>query len=107
MAGYRLGLDIGSTTIKIVLIDDNDQILFERYRRHFSDVRGELLNLFKEIAEECGEYTVTSAITGSGGTFGGQSFRIAFYPRGRCRGTGDAKIYSAGRCCIGAGRRRR
>ena len=39
MAGYRLGLDIGSTTIKIVLIDDNDQILFERYRRHFSDVR--------------------------------------------------------------------
>ncbi len=67
MAGYRLGLDIGSTTIKIVLIDDNDQILFERYRRHFSDVRGELLNLFKEIAEECGEYTVTSAITGSGG----------------------------------------
>ena len=67
MAGYKLGLDIGSTTIKLVLIDENKNILFERYRRHFSDVRGELLNLFKEIAEECGEYEVTSAVTGSGG----------------------------------------
>lgn len=67
MTEYKLGLDIGSTTIKIVLIDGEDNILFERYRRHFSDVRGELLNLFKEIAQECGTYTVTSAITGSGG----------------------------------------
>ena len=67
MTEYKLGLDIGSTTIKIVLIDEKDNILFERYRRHFSDVRGELLNLFKEIAQECGTYTVTSAITGSGG----------------------------------------
>ena len=47
MTEYKLGLDIGSTTIKIVLIDEKDNILFERYRRHFSDVRGELLNLFK------------------------------------------------------------
>ncbi|MEG2360413.1 MAG: acyl-CoA dehydratase activase-related protein [Christensenella sp.] len=67
MAEYKLGLDIGSTTIKIVLIDGEDNILFERYRRHFSDVRGELLNLFEEVAKECGEYKVTSAITGSGG----------------------------------------
>ncbi|MEG1753948.1 MAG: BadF/BadG/BcrA/BcrD ATPase family protein, partial [Christensenella sp.] len=67
MAEYKLGLDIGSTTIKIVLIDGKDNILFERYRRHFSDVRGELLNLFEEVAKECGEYKVTSAITGSGG----------------------------------------
>ncbi|MEA4854433.1 MAG: acyl-CoA dehydratase activase-related protein [Christensenella sp.] len=67
MTKYRLGLDIGSTTIKVVLIDDENNILFQRYRRHFSDVRGELLNLFREIATECGEYEVTSAITGSGG----------------------------------------
>ncbi|MEA5004746.1 MAG: acyl-CoA dehydratase activase-related protein [Christensenella sp.] len=67
MAEYKLGLDIGSTTIKIVLVDGENNILFDRYRRHFSDVRGELFNLFKEVAQECGEYEVTSAITGSGG----------------------------------------
>ena len=67
MTDNKLGLDVGSTTIKLVITDGADNILFSRYRRHFSDVRGELLNLFKEAAAECGGLRVRAAITGSGG----------------------------------------
>ncbi|MEG1656777.1 MAG: acyl-CoA dehydratase activase-related protein [Christensenellaceae bacterium] len=67
MTKHKLGLDIGSTTIKLVIINEDNNIIFEKYRRHFSDVRGELLNLFEEAAKECSGVTVVSAITGSGG----------------------------------------
>lgn len=67
MTEYKMGLDVGSTTIKIVVIDGQNQIVFERYRRHLSDVRGELKKLFEEAAKECGSLKVTCAITGSGG----------------------------------------
>ncbi len=67
MALYKMGLDVGSTTIKLVITDANGDMLFERYRRHFSDVRGELLKLFEEAAAECGNLRVQAAIAGSGG----------------------------------------
>ena len=61
-----LGIDIGSTTAKIVL-RNGDKILLERYERHFSQVRektAELLRLAKEIA---GDKAVKAAISGSAG----------------------------------------
>lgn len=67
MTEYKMGLDVGSTTIKIVITDADGGIIFSRYRRHFSDVRGELGNLFREAAAECGSLKVQAAITGSGG----------------------------------------
>ena len=45
---YRLGLDIGSTTIKVVLLD-GDKIVHNEYRRHHSDVSGLLNQLFEEL----------------------------------------------------------
>ena len=33
----RVGIDIGSTTVKVVVLDENDQLLFRSYERHFSD----------------------------------------------------------------------
>lgn len=34
MTTYRAGIDIGSTTVKLVLLDENGEILFGQYRRH-------------------------------------------------------------------------
>ena len=34
----RLGIDVGSTTVKLILIDENENILYSRYERHMSDV---------------------------------------------------------------------
>ena len=45
----RLGLDIGSTTIKCVVLDDNNKLLYSTYERHYSQITtkiGEILCLF-------------------------------------------------------------
>ena len=72
-----LGIDIGSTTAKIVL-RNGDKILLERYERHFSQVRektAELLRLAKEIA---GDKAVKAAISGSAGLGLAEAAHIPF-----------------------------
>ena len=72
-----LGIDIGSTTAKIVL-REGDEILLERYERHFSQVRektAELLRLAKEIA---GDKAVKAAISGSAGLGLAEAAHIPF-----------------------------
>ncbi len=67
-APLRLGLDIGSTTIKIVVYDpDRHVLLWSRYSRHYSDVFQTLHTLIFEMLEEFGRYDFTVAMTGSAG----------------------------------------
>ncbi len=61
-----MGLDIGSTTIKLVLLN-KDQILYELYRRHHSDIIGELNHVFQEVFDQFPDIQVQISITGSGG----------------------------------------
>ena len=61
-----LGLDIGSTTVKAVLLDA-DHVAFSDYRRHHADARGEVRRLLAEIAERWAGVPVRAAVTGSGG----------------------------------------
>jgi predicted CoA-substrate-specific enzyme activase len=67
MQKYRLGLDVGSTTVKLVIVNENDEIIFNEYMRHFSDMRGVLADLFELADKEYGHLSVTTAVTGSGG----------------------------------------
>ncbi len=62
----KMGLDIGSTTVKIVLLD-GDKIIYQQYRRHHSDIRGELIKAFEDLQAEFPALRVQLAITGSGG----------------------------------------
>ncbi|MDE7163937.1 MAG: 2-hydroxyacyl-CoA dehydratase [Clostridiales bacterium] len=62
---YRIGLDIGSTTIKSAVISENGELVRSNYRRHNSDVRATLYNELKDIIKLYDEFTVT--VTGSGG----------------------------------------
>ncbi len=78
MTKYNLGLDIGSTTIKMVLFGENDNIIFSDYRRHFSDIKKELQKLFEEIEGDYGEYTVKTAVTGSGGIYISRLMHLPF-----------------------------
>ncbi len=64
---YRLGVDIGSTTVKVAVIDQNDQVLFSDYRRHFANIQETLADLLEEAAAKLGEIDIRAAITGSGG----------------------------------------
>ncbi len=63
----HMGLDIGSTTIKIVLIDQQMQTVFKIYRRHHSDIKNTLKNCIKETLQRVGNQTVTALVTGSAG----------------------------------------
>ena len=63
----RLGIDIGSTTVKLVVTDDNYNILFGEYRRHFSNIQETLLSMAKDARSQLGNAEVLAMITGSGG----------------------------------------
>ena len=64
---FCLGLDIGSTTVKAVLLDANERLIFSKYIRHFSDVRGCTASLLHELAEATAGHTCRASISGSGG----------------------------------------
>ncbi len=64
---YYLGIDIGSTTVKTVLTDGERNIVFERYTRHYADIKTKLRELLNEAQETVGNCTVKTVITGSGG----------------------------------------
>ena len=63
---YKLGLDIGSTTIKVVLLD-GEEIIHSDYQRHHSDVSGLLNDLFEDLNKKFPGINVDVVITGSGG----------------------------------------
>ena len=64
---YKVGVDVGSTTVKVVVLDKDDNILYKEYRRHFSDVKKSLTDVLKNIKKEIGEQDIRIVITGSGG----------------------------------------
>ena len=64
---YTLGIDIGSTTVKIAILDDRHQILFSDYQRHFANIRETLQRLLSQAYDKLGDLTVHPMITGSGG----------------------------------------
>lgn len=61
-----LGLDVGSTTIKIVLLDENNKIVYSNYERHFSDIKNTLTKVIKGAYEKF-DNPVRVNVTGSGG----------------------------------------
>lgn len=63
----RLGIDIGSTTVKIALLDESNQILFSAYERHFANIQETLKNIVKKAYDTLGDREIAPMITGSGG----------------------------------------
>ncbi|NCB99292.1 MAG: 2-hydroxyglutaryl-CoA dehydratase [Clostridia bacterium] len=64
---YRLGIDIGSTTVKIACLDDENQVVFSDYERHFANIRETLLDLIQKARKVLGNADIHGMITGSGG----------------------------------------
>ncbi len=63
----KLGIDIGSTTVKIAILDENDNLLFSDYERHFANIRETLHSLIQKALKELNDCSVSPVITGSGG----------------------------------------
>ena len=63
----RLGIDVGSTTVKLAVIDDADRIVYANYQRHHTDIRATAAELFERARGVLGEAPMRVSITGSGG----------------------------------------
>ena len=63
----RLGIDIGSTTVKVAIIDEEHNILFSEYKRHFANIKETLKELLQNARDNLGDIEVAPTITGSGG----------------------------------------
>ncbi|MDO4749994.1 MAG: acyl-CoA dehydratase activase-related protein [Eubacteriales bacterium] len=78
MAEYRAGVDVGSTTVKVVVLDSENKIVYGAYRRHYAHVQETLAEMLSE-AEECiHACSMRICITGSGSINLGKALGIGF-----------------------------
>lgn len=64
---YKIGIDIGSTTVKLVVLDHDNKLIYGEYKRHLSDIKGTVIEIVKDCYEKLGNISVRLSITGSGG----------------------------------------
>ena len=62
----RIGIDVGSTTVKMMVLDQEEHILYKDYRRHFSDTKKTITDLFLEVLEKFPNEKFILSMTGSG-----------------------------------------
>lgn len=64
---FKAGIDVGSTTVKLIVIDEQGQTIYSKYERHYSDVKKAVLTTLREAQKLVVEQPLSIAITGSGG----------------------------------------
>lgn len=73
-----LGIDIGSTTVKIAILNKDGEIIFSDYQRHYANIQETLAKIIDEAYEEFGDMPVSPMITGSGGLTLSKHMEIPF-----------------------------
>ena len=61
-----LGIDVGSTTVKVVALNEQEEIVFSSYQRHMSDVRRKIISILQEATAQFPDQSFKIALTGSG-----------------------------------------
>ena len=81
----RIGIDVGSTTVKIAILDDNDKLLYGDYQRHRADIRSTIINVVNQAFDKITEnlplkdmQPVSVKVTGSSGLAVSQWLNIPF-----------------------------
>ena len=64
---HTLGIDIGSTTVKVAILNEKNELLFSDYERHYANIQETLSALLKKAYDSLGELSLSPMITGSGG----------------------------------------
>ncbi|MFI3208256.1 MAG: acyl-CoA dehydratase activase-related protein [Eubacteriales bacterium] len=75
---HTLGIDIGSTTVKIAILNENNEVLFSDYERHYANIQETLSDLLGRAIYKLGSITVSPMITGSGGLTLAKHLEIPF-----------------------------
>ncbi len=75
---YYLGIDIGSTTVKLAVMDNEDNLIYNKYCRHNTDLLITLESMFEELYNLAGDIKISAAVTGSGGISITQRLNLPF-----------------------------
>ena len=78
MREYKAGIDIGSTTVKLVVLDETDRMIYGQYKRHMARTQATLAELLAEAQNQIGECKLRVRITGSGAINLAKSLDIEF-----------------------------
>ncbi len=85
MIPIRVGIDVGSTTVKIAVLDDDDKIIYSDYQRHRADIRSTIISVVTQAFDELEKtlpagknQTLSVKVTGSGGLSVSQWLNIPF-----------------------------
>lgn len=73
-----MGIDVGSTTIKLYITDASDNCIYSKYERHFSDIKATIEKLLLEAKDRIGNVNIKTVMTGSGGLSLSQYLEIPF-----------------------------
>ena len=74
----HLGIDVGSTTAKAVILDEKLNVIFSKYQRHYSDIKESVVSLITQAYEEFRDHHITLNITGSGGMAVAEHLDVGF-----------------------------
>lgn len=73
-----LGIDIGSTTVKIAILNEKNELLFSDYERHLANIQEALSGLLKKAYDKLGPMDLRPGITGSGGLTLSKHLKVPF-----------------------------
>lgn len=75
---YKIGIDVGSTTAKMVILDTNDTLVFSRYERHNTHPGSLLATFFEEAQRTLGDIEASAIVTGSIGMGFAEKLQVPF-----------------------------
>ena len=100
---YKMGIDIGSTTVKIVILNEKDEMIYKCYDRHLSKVRSKTAELIELAKDIISEHDIKITVTGSAGQGVAQACGFAFVQEVFVTGEMVKKYYPDTDCVIELG----
>lgn len=100
---YKMGIDIGSTTVKIVILNENDEIIYKCYDRHLAQVRAKTAGLIELAQDIIGGNEIKITVTGSAGQGVAQTCGFEFVQEVFVTGEMVKKYYPETDCVIELG----
>ena len=77
---FHMGIDIGSTTVKVVILNSNKELIYRRYERHYADIKKKLVQILEDSSNHItlNDARLTVMITGSGGMSIANNLDVSF-----------------------------
>ena len=102
----HVGLDVGSTTVKIVVMNETKEIIYKDYRRHFSDTKNTICHMLENLNSKYPQTHYTLALTGAGAMSASKFLGVPFIQEVVACKRAVEKYIPRNRCCNRAWRRR-